>query len=111
MFAGIDRQAQVFNEPPYALCFFPPETDKPAPMPAVVLEASPVIMTSLQKLGDGVYRFRLFNPSDSDRQAAVQVPVWQLRGTAAVPAREVRAFQITREGIQPTDLVGIMPQS
>lgn len=111
VFAGIDRQAQVFNEPPYALCFFPPETDKPTPMPAVVLEASPVIMTSLQKLGDGVYRFRLFNPSDSDRQAAVQVPVWQLRGTAAVPAREVRAFQITREGIQPTDLVGIMPQS
>ena len=112
VFSCVDTMAQAFNEPPYALCFFPPKTDMTLPQPALLFEEkTPVLMTSLQKVDVDTYRIRLFNPADCAHVVKLYAPVWQLRESITVPAREVLAVQINKQCMRMTDLVSRMPCS
>ena len=60
----INRQAQIFNEKPQLLSFFPSGNGKKI-SPSVKLEGSSVILSSIKQV-NGKYIFTLYNTSDDE---------------------------------------------
>jgi len=60
----INRQAQIFNEKPQLLSFFPSGNGKKV-SPSVELESSSVILSSIKQV-NGKYIFTLYNTSDDE---------------------------------------------
>lgn len=77
----VQRQAQIFNEAPYLLSFFPSGAGEKTGS-FVQIDNPQVILSSVRKEGDG-YELLLCNYSDSAQEASVRIPgsgtVHQLR--------------------------------
>lgn len=79
----LERKAQMFNEAPFLLSFFPEGNDAHPAQSAVHIDQPDVILSSMCRKGDG-YRLTLHNTANQDctakltvagRDEAVQVPM------------------------------------
>jgi alpha-mannosidase len=90
----VDQRAQVHNEAPIALTFFPEGSG--SPLPSFVTLSDPVIVASaLKKAGssDDVV-LRLFNPTGHRRASMVSFPAHGMELTAILGAYEVQTLRI-----------------
>lgn len=98
---NVGRKAQVFNEEPMALSYFPPASGTAAIKPALLIDSNPVVEVSCFRLADDgkKYILRLFNPSGLDQSVKVKVPVMDVESCVIVKAHEFATYGIDKSGI------------
>lgn len=75
---GIDREALVHNEKPYALSFFPSGEGRKA-VSLVELDDEVIQMTAFKKAeGSNDYIIRLFEPSGMKRETILRIPIFEI---------------------------------
>lgn len=83
--AEITRQAEGFNQPPYAVNVFPTGKDNRADYPRISVSGE--VITSVIKETDGGYVIRVYNPDDTEN--AFHVSIGGASVSASASAREV----------------------
>jgi alpha-mannosidase len=105
--AAVDREASVRNDPPFALCAFPPGSGT-RPLPGIVLEDEVVQVGAMKmaETGDRVV-VRLFEPTGQARSTTVRIPALGVRFDVPLGGFEVRTFAIdpATKRIEETDLL------
>ena len=99
----LDQVAEVYNQPPYALSFFPSGAGEKL-QTRVEVSNSKVIMTSYKKTEEGKYLARLFNSSSEAETTTLEI-----RGkmyTYEFSPYEVKGFLIEETGLQECSLLG-----
>jgi alpha-mannosidase len=94
----VDSEAEVFNQPPYALSFFPDGSGE-AKKPFVEIDDKHIILSSLRRAGDG-YSLRLFNASPEKREAVFRFPFLSVSGQAGFGGFEAAEFRVTRHLVE-----------
>lgn len=89
---NIDRQAQIFNEAPYALSFFP-SGDGKKPETALTLDNPQIIMSSLKKKNDK-YIITAYNTSDSENNAIITLPALDKKIETKFNKHELKIIEI-----------------
>lgn len=101
--AEIDKDAEIFNQPPFALSFFP-SGNGTKHNTAVTVENGNILMTSYKSKGNGKIIANLFNTSGK-----TQSTVFTADGktvTATFSPYEVKAFEIGKNEISECNLLG-----
>lgn len=98
---NVGRKAQVFNEEPMALSYFPPASGATAIKPALLIDSNPVVEVSCFRLADDgkKYILRLFNPSGVDQIVKIKLPAMDVESCVIVKAREFATYGIDKSGI------------
>lgn len=91
--------AQVFNEKPMALSFYPCGAGK-RPLPGAIISGKGIEMTALKlsEKEDNTYIMRLYNPSGEDRKTKIELPALNAAAEVTLPAYEFITYKI-KEGI------------
>lgn len=101
--AHLDRDAEIFNQPPYALSFFPSGTGEKQET-AVEIGNNDVIL-SAYKPADGGALIRLFNSSDKATETDLRIN--GCVHSISFGAFEVKAFIVNGGSITETNLIGM----
>ena len=102
--ARTPRDAQLFNMPPTALSFYPPESGA-QPAAPFTLEGDPVELTAFKQAEDGDgFILRLFNPFG--RPAAVQLhaDAWDTQSDLTMQPFEIRTLRLRSGSVTENDL-------
>jgi len=92
----VARAAQVYNEPPRLLSFFPSGEGERRES-AILLDAPDVLLSSLKKDSMG-YTVRLFNSTDMPREAMLTLPALQKNLQLHFEKYEIKTLRISDEG-------------
>lgn len=98
---NIEREAQIFNEKPFALSFFPDGMGV-SPLEALRIDCACVLLTSLKKHRNG-YIAHLFNTSAQECAAEITVPPFRLQEQLRFKSFELKFVFIGQDGIQETE--------
>jgi alpha-mannosidase len=103
----IDREALIFNEPPFVLCCHPlGGGEKPAP--AVLLDNEVVQLTALKRSerGDRLV-LRLFEPTGESRSCRLRVPAVETKAELSFGPFEVKTVAVDLDSgrVEETDLL------
>ena len=103
--ACVSREAQAFNEPPYALSFFPNgEGEKGTP--GAVLDGEGVQLTALRPAEDGRGMIlRLFDSTGKGAKASVELPLYGAAATVELQPFEIRTLRAEIGSIQDAGLL------
>ena len=103
--AAVSREAQAFNEPPYALSFFPNgEGEKGTP--GAVLDGEGVQLTALRPAEDGRGMIlRLFDSTGKGAKASVELPLYGAAATVELQPFEIRTLRAEIGSIQEAGLL------
>ena len=103
--AAVSREAQAFNEPPYALSFFPNgEGEKGTP--GAVLDGEGVQLTALRPAEDGRGMIlRLFDSAGRGAKASVELPLYGAAATVELQPFEIRTLRAEIGSIQNAGLL------
>ena len=95
---NVSREAQLVNEQPYALSFFPPENDGKITC-GVKLEGEGVQLTTFRPAADSNgYIARLFESSGNNRMAVLNVPLCNAAAFVSLKPYEVVTLRIDNNG-------------
>lgn len=89
---NIDRQAQIYNEAPYVLSFFPSGSGEKT-QSAVTIDNPAIIMSSLKKK-NGKYIITAYNTSDSEITATIGLPVLNKTSKTEFKSHELKIIEI-----------------
>ena len=95
---NVSREAQLINEQPYALSFFPSGGGDTTGIGAV-LEGEGVQLTALRPVmsGEG-YVARLFNPAENEASAVLKIPVLKTETEVGLKPYEIITLRINNDG-------------
>lgn len=94
---NISDEAQLFNEPPYALACFP-GGDGQEKLPLVTLTGKGIQLSNIRPdHARSSLSVRLFNTTDRPLETTLSVPLWQRNYAIALKPFEFITFRISRE--------------
>jgi alpha-mannosidase len=89
----VSREAQVHNERPMALAYFPPGEDRDV-LPLAILHDHAVQMTAFKRSESGdSYVIRLFEPTGEDRVAELELPSAGLKESIPMRGYEIKTLR------------------
>jgi len=95
--ANVSRQAQQFNEAPYALSFFP-DGGEGGNTQAAVLEGDGVQLTAMRPSQDGKSLIvRLFESTGKTRKAKIRLPILKVEAEVELGAYEICTLKVDKE--------------
>lgn len=91
----IERKAQVYNEKPYALSFFP--SGKGKQTKAVIVMADEVVILAAFKKAEETedYIIRLFEPTGVERKTEVMLPILGIRHEVLLKGFEIKTLRLS----------------
>ena len=96
--AKVNREAQLFNEVPYGLSFFPSGEGK-KPQAAVTLTGEGVVLSAMRPAQDGKGMIvRLFEGTGEDREAELTIAQYGVKKHVALKPFEVRTLRVQTDG-------------
>jgi alpha-mannosidase len=96
---AVSAEAQVKNERPYALSFFP-KGDGSQPKPVVVLDNQAIELSCLKRAqNDDGWVFRLFNTTDCKQSLRLRLPIAGVRSTCRFGRYEIKTFRLNSDGV------------
>ncbi|HJD23533.1 MAG TPA: alpha-mannosidase [Firmicutes bacterium] len=102
-----DRRAQVENEPPYALSFFPSGQGGRIDETPVVWDNDAVVLTAFFRQGGG-YVLRVFNPTGREQTLAPSFPGLAPAGRIRLSPFEARAYYASDKAFREIPLYGAL---
>ena len=99
------RDAQLWNAPPMALSFYPPQggTHSGAPF---TLTGDPVTQTAFKKAEDGDgYILRLFNPFDRPANVRLTASAWKTQTDLTLAPFDIRTLRLRHGSVTENDLM------
>lgn len=98
-----DIRAQVMNEAPLAISFFPNGDGKTL---RDTMTVTGVRLDTCKKSEDGeAYILRLYNYHEEEKTAAVEIPLFGLRYTGEFAPMEVKTLRFDKTGIREADMI------
>ena len=105
----IEREAQLFNERPYAVNVFP--SGAPGEKVQTLIRITgddAVVMVAFKRAMDGNgYILRLFEPTGSARTATIEIPALHICETVCFTPFELKSFRVSESGLLPCLLTEI----
>ncbi|MCE5314131.1 MAG: glycoside hydrolase family 38 C-terminal domain-containing protein [Armatimonadota bacterium] len=105
--AGIDREALVMNEKPFALSFFPSGSGE-KPQPLITLSDEAVLVTTVKKAeNNDDLIIRLFEPTGKDCATTMSLPFIGLEREVKMSAFEIKTLRVDPKNrtVVETDLM------
>jgi alpha-mannosidase len=100
----IEQESSSIQEPPMAVCFFPPETGQ-TPSPLAIIDNPLVKLSAIKKAADGDGMIlRVFNASFETQTAIVQLPIIDKQIPLKLGSFEVRTFRLVNGLIKDSTL-------
>ena len=96
--ARVSRDADVLNEPPFVLSFFPNAEEKTVRPPLCTVSGESVTLTALRRAADGNgWILRLFAPSGRPETATLRIPRAGIERTMRLDPYEIRTLRYLPE--------------
>lgn len=99
----LDRDAEIFNQPPYTLSFFPSGLGEKRDT-TVEVSNPETVLTSLKKAKNGNFLVRLFN--STDKKASTDFTAFGKTISVDFTPYEIKAFLIKENSIDECNLLG-----
>jgi alpha-mannosidase len=101
---NVDRKAQVCNEKPYALSFFPSDCGGEKPHPPVVIENDSIVVTAVKHSDDGgELVVRLFEPEGKQCATMMTLPSLARQFELEFSPFEIKTLSIDIENARVTE--------
>jgi len=98
----VEREAQIHNEKPFALSYYPHGAGM-TPPPAVLLESRTVQMHAFKKAEDGEgFILRLHAATSQDEVVRIRIPSVGIAETLVIPGEAIRTYRLR---LEPPSLV------
>ncbi len=101
----INTESIVLNQPPVAVCFFPPENGQ-KPMPGCLLDNPAVELAAFKPAFDGNgYILRLFNADQKEQAVRVTLPALDVSFAAQIKPLEVLSYRVSGQKAELCEII------